>query len=145
MERDLRKRENRSKKREHRGGHGGFRGKPHSGGPRSALPGNEQFLRPDDSEEGLLILRRATVEAFSRQLPNLTTFPESDIDGDVLVPILASLSLEDQLFQGFLVEVPRLEKVVQKVTNPQEPPAVVVEKPKPVEENLDAWLDGLLS
>jgi hypothetical protein len=38
-----------------------------------------------------------------------------------------------------------LEKVAQKVTTPQESPPVVVEKPKPMEENLDAWLDGLLS
>jgi hypothetical protein len=145
MDRDLRKRENRGKKREHRGGRGTFRGKPHSGGPRFNLPGNEDVLHPDDSDEGLLAVRRATVEAFSRQLPSISTLPESEIDGDAVALILASLSLEDQLFQGFLVDVPSLEKAVRKVSNGPPPAPIVVEKAKPAEENLDAWLDGLLS
>jgi hypothetical protein len=53
--------------------------------------GNEQFFHPADSEEGLLTVRRATFEAFSRQLPILSTFPESDIDGDALAAICLAL------------------------------------------------------
>jgi hypothetical protein len=144
MDRDLRKRDNRGKQREHRGGRGGFRGKPRSRGGRVPLPGNEESFQPPDAEEHDAVIRRLTIEACSRAPPEVLTFPESDIDGLALAPILSKLSLEDQLSLDFLVEVPRLEKQIQAISVPIEKPAPVVANPLPAEEDLDAWLTGLL-
>jgi hypothetical protein len=104
-------------------------------------------FRPADTDDRS-VLRRATIDACSRQLPILSTLPEtsfSEEDVSSFADLLRLLPLDDQLSQDFLVEVPRLEKKIQEVSQqPQALPPVLTTKPKPAEGDLDAWLDDLL-
>jgi hypothetical protein len=148
MERDLRKREGRSQQRGHsRGGRGKFRGRPR----QKDLGSNEFRFQMDETDAQIVALRRATLDACYKPSPGTVTPPESPFSQDEVTAfseILAVLSLDEQISQQFLVEIPPLEKKVEiqaEAPAPAPAPETAAPKPAPKADDLNAWLDDLLS
>jgi hypothetical protein len=97
------------------------------------------------------VLRRSTAAACSRPLPSVPSPPDSpfsDEDAAAFAQILAGLSLDDQVSLDFIVEVPPLERRISQPQPAQPAPAAErkAEPPKKKpEEDLNSWLDDLLS
>lgn len=151
MERDLRKRENRAKKRghSHRGGRGGFRPRAE----KQNLQSNEWRFEEITEDTENMLLRKATMDACSMMHPTVerdirSCVPEEE--AKLMNEILSKLSLDEQTTQEFIVPVPKLSAVLKpeapKVVKVQEKPADPKPEPKPANktQDLDAWLDGLL-
>jgi hypothetical protein len=107
----------------------------------------------DETDVTVQALRRATLDSCYKQLPAQIERPDSpftDEEVESLTEILSQLTLEEQISQQFLVDIPPLEK--KKLSSPGPPQAAAPQSPPPTPApvknpatDLDAWLDGLLS
>ena len=158
MDKDTRKKDNRAKDRAHRGGRGrggGNRGRGR-GGVRvkdQPLPPQPDVAQPRTECQWVKDRRKQTTEACLSRFYALQTPPEyafSEEESARLSAVLSRLSAEDQIAGDYIVPVPPFDHAAatQKRAEPPEPaeapkPAETP-KPAPAEQNLDAWLNGLL-
>lgn len=131
-------------------GRGGYRGRGNSRATKN-LESNEWRFEDNDQNEEIMVLRKATIDACSKQLPMPQKLPDISIPEEQILrisKIIATLSLEDQINHNFLVPLPPLASDLPKNQSKPEDgtktPCSTESEMKP-EENLESWLDNLLA